>query len=265
MSEIQQDSGIKFYCSYCDKYYFSHAVLSRHHRQAHQNSVQLTNSDSQVIIPATVPENVPMTVRSQVVSQAVPTVSEMPTSVLEWLKECEVDQYASVLFENGFDSFTAIRLLDENYLDKLEITKLGHRAILMQAVKDLKNRVIKTQLTKSPTNTTQRLQKKTIPSVPVDALIIIIRYQITSQCRPKDIKYYIKQNTGIGAIMAKFCTALNLSVSKYRFSFDGSYLDTRRFAKDYQMQNGDIIDCQPSISNDYIDIPSIKRNHIENK
>ena len=74
---------------------------------------------------------------------AVEPANTAPSSKDEldnWLKSIDNDliEYSTVLRDEGFDSISALKTLEEEDLDEMKITKKGHRRIILAAVQALK-------------------------------------------------------------------------------------------------------------------------------
>jgi hypothetical protein len=54
------------------------------------------------------------------------------------LVQYEVEQYSSLLLQNGFDTFRAISMLTGPVLDTLGIVPLGHKAVLLAIASNVK-------------------------------------------------------------------------------------------------------------------------------
>jgi hypothetical protein len=55
-------------------------------------------------------------------------------AVLEFLTSLDLEQYFSLLVNNGFNTLQSLRNLDAEILDVLRITKVGHCVMLVNAV-----------------------------------------------------------------------------------------------------------------------------------
>lgn len=70
-----------------------------------------------------------------------PTITSTTTStanlVYTYLKDLHLEQYAALLIDNGFDSMGALSSLNEELLDVLGITSLGHRSLLLYVAQQI--------------------------------------------------------------------------------------------------------------------------------
>lgn len=62
--------------------------------------------------------------------------------VYSWLVANHMERYSPTLVNNGFDSLASVATLNEQLLDALEIRPLGHRALLLSAVNQLRSRTL---------------------------------------------------------------------------------------------------------------------------
>jgi hypothetical protein len=61
-------------------------------------------------------------------------VSFNTTDVRHFLTQINLQGYANLLIDNGFDSLWALKALDGDILDNMRITKAGHKMLLFSAV-----------------------------------------------------------------------------------------------------------------------------------
>lgn len=66
---------------------------------------------------------------------SVPTLSNLifsnATNVRHLLEQYNLSRYADLLIDNGFDSLWALKALDNEILDTMQITKAGHKVLLL--------------------------------------------------------------------------------------------------------------------------------------
>ncbi len=58
-------------------------------------------------------------------------------NIKDWLTRLEVPEYTDVFVTNGYSTRGVVKILDENDLDYMKVTLIGHRKLLLQNAKKL--------------------------------------------------------------------------------------------------------------------------------
>lgn len=192
----------------------------------------MTNSESTMLESTPDPHPTPT---------PTPTViTKQNPQVIQWLKDHEVEQYAQVLQENGFDSFTAFKHLNDDILKKLKITKLGHRLVLVDAVRKLKAEGPRVSISKPVAPILEKQQS----SKQNDDFVINICYEKTTGSKKSEVVKQVKvvPKTSIVSIVRAACVLYELDPALIVLTFCGEYLDASKTVADYQIHNGDSLD-----------------------
>jgi hypothetical protein len=64
-------------------------------------------------------------------------ISSNATDVRHFLVQINLEGYADLLIDNGFDSLWALKALDDDILNSMKITKAGHKILLLNAITDV--------------------------------------------------------------------------------------------------------------------------------
>lgn len=59
----------------------------------------------------------------------------------KWLEEIGMEQYHQAFIESGFDTILSLKMLDDDDLESMGVTILGHKRIILTAAKALANTI----------------------------------------------------------------------------------------------------------------------------